>query len=159
MSIHHLKIRKTDQGHFALVQLDKTDKRVTQKHCSGDLEEVIDSLLDRREAAGTPENRARDYGPVLEIIKNLARNYPSLNAEDFPADWTDSLDLYGCLSQELTRFRIDLDSERRKLAVLIFDSGPEWVWKNRLRLVAERVSSFSPHHDPERPPESLKLCK
>lgn len=159
MSIHHLKIRKTDQGHFALVQLDKAAKRVTQKHCSGELEDVIDSLLDRREAAGTPENQTRDYGPVLEIIRNLARSYPGLNSEDFPADWTDSLDLYGCLAQELTRFRIDLDSERRKLAGVIFECGPEWVWKNRLRLIAERVSPISPPEDRKRPPDALKSCK
>ncbi len=157
MSIHHLGIRKTDKGHFTLVQLDKTQKRVTEKHCSGELEEVIDRLLDRREKTSAPEQRARDYGPVLEIIKKLARTYPCLNDEDFPANWSDSLDLYGCLIHELVRLRIDMDSERRKLAGLIFDSGPEWVWKNRLRLVAERVSSLSPHDDQERPPESLNL--
>lgn len=158
MSIHHLRIRKTDKGHFTLVQLDRTQKRVTENHCSGELEEVIDSLLDQREQTTALAERARDYGPVLETIKNLSGSYPCLNDEDFPANWSDSLELYGCLVQELARLRVDPDTERRKLAGLIFDSGPEWVWKNRLRLVAERVSCLSSQGDPERPPDSLKWC-
>jgi hypothetical protein len=159
VSINHLRIHKTDKGRFALVQLDKAQKRVAERHGSGDLEEMIDQLLDRHEKNSAQGKRARDYAPVLESIKNLSRDYPCVNDEDFPANWTDSLDLYGCLLQELARFRIDMDSERKKLASLIFDSGPEWVWKNRLRLVAEKVVSLNSPGDQEPPAESMQQCK
>jgi hypothetical protein len=52
-----------------------------------------------------------------------------------------------------------MDGERKKLAGLIFDSGPEWVWKNRLRLVAEKVVSLSSRDAPEDPTESMLQCK
>jgi hypothetical protein len=155
VSINHLRIRRTGEGHFTLVQMDSTQKRVTEKHCSGDLEEVMERLLDRHQETNAQSKRARDYGPVLEIIKNLPRRYPCMDHEDLPDDWTDPLDLYGCLVQELSRLQIDMDSERKKLAGLIFDSGPEWVWKNRLRLVAERVLFLSPDDDQEAPSEAF----
>jgi len=153
---NHLSIRKTGAGHFTLVKMDKAQNRVTEKHCSGNLEEVIERLLDQHEKTRVQAKCARDYGPVLEIIKTLSRGYPCLNHEDFPADWTDPLELYGCLVRELSRVQIDMDAERRKLARLIFDSGPEWVWKNRLRLAAERVLFLVPDDGAEEAsPEAL----
>jgi hypothetical protein len=148
-----------EKGHFTLVQMDSARKGVAKNHCSGDLEEVIDRLLDEHKKTRSPASLARDFGPVLESIKNLSRKYPCLSREDFPANWTDSLDLYGCLVQELDRLKIDLDSERKKLAGLIFECGPEWVWKNRLRLVAEIVFHLRPCDDQGLPPESLNQFK
>jgi hypothetical protein len=158
VSATHLSIRKTGAGHFTLVKTDKARHRVTEKHCSGSLEEVIERLLDQHENARAQAKRARDYGPVLEIIRRLCRDYPGLNHEDIPADWTDPLALYGCLVQELARFQIDPTAERKRLAGLLFDKGPEWVWKNRLRLVAERISFPGPGDDTEAAEEPLLSC-
>lgn len=144
MSTNHLRIRRTDEGHFTLVRMDKAQKKVTEKHCSGNLDEVIERLLDQHEKTRQQARSSRDYGPVLAAIRDLSQDYPSLNREDFPADWTDPLELYGCLVRELARVQIDPDAERRRLARLIFDCGPEWVWKTRLRLVAERSLSWAP---------------
>jgi len=154
VSTNHLRIRRTDEGHFALVRMDKAQKKVTEKHCSGNLEEVIERLLDQHEKTRKQARSARDYGPVLDAIRNLSRDYPCLNHEDFPADWTDPLELYGCLVRELARVQIDTDAERRRLAGQIFDCGPEWIWKNRLRLVAERVLSWAPDAGEDASPEA-----
>jgi len=156
MNSSHLRIRKTDKGHFTLVQLAGSRKRVAQKHWCGALEEVIDRLLDAHEKNKSRQGHARDFGPVLEGIQTLSRRYPCLNREDYPANWTDLLELYGCLVRELDRFLVDLDSERKALAGLIFDYGPEWVWKNRLRLVAERVSFLSPQENRDPPSPSVQ---
>jgi len=156
VSTNHLRIRRTDEGHFTLVRMDKAQKKITEKHCSGNLDEVIERLLDQHERTRRQARSARDYGPVLENIRNLSRDYPCLSHEDFPADWTDPLELYGCLARELARVQIDTDAERRRLARLIFDCGPEWVWRNRLRLVAERVLFFVPDDGAEEAsPEAL----
>lgn len=156
MDSHQLRIRKADKGHFTLVQLDGSRKRVAHQHWCGALEEVIDRLLDAHTQNKPREGCARDFGPVLERIQTLSRRYPCLSREEYPADWTDLLELYGCLVRELDRFLVDLDSERKALAGLIFDYGPEWVWKNRLRLVAERVSFLSPQEDRDPPSPSVQ---
>lgn len=147
VSTNHLMIRRTGAEHFTLVRMDEAQRKVTEKHCSGNLEEVIERLLDQHEKTRRQAKIARDYGPVLAAIRNLSRGYPCLDREDFPADWTDPLELFGCLVRELARVRIDTAAERRRLTRLIFDCGPEWVWKNRLRLVAERILSWAPDAD------------
>jgi hypothetical protein len=139
LSIKHLSIRKTGKELFTLVQMDKTQKQVVKRHYSGNLEEVIENLLDRCPQMDENARIARDFGPVLEIINILSQSYPSLNHENFPTSWTDPIELYGCLAEELTRFQIDLNSARKKLVGLIFDRGSEWVWKNRLRLMGETL--------------------
>jgi len=53
--------------------------------------------------------------------------------------WTDPLDLYGVYQCELIDPGLDLDKEISDLQGLVDVKGPEWVWKNRQRLVAERI--------------------
>lgn len=143
MSINDLSIRRTHEGHFVLVHLDKIQKTEMEKHRSADLEEVVDRLLDGHEKSSIKRGGSRDYGPVMEIIRNLFQKYPYQTVEGFPTRWTDTLELYGCLREELARYNVNPDQERKEVASLVFYKGPEWVWKNRLRLVAERVFSLS----------------
>ena len=143
MAMKDLSIRKTDEGHFVIVQIDRVKKQEIEKHRSRNLEEVVERFFDRNELSVTNGEPIRDYAPVLEIIKSLPQKYPSLYDEGIPANWTDPLELYGCIGEELIRFEANLDQERREVADLVFYNGPEWVWKNRYRLVAERVFFLS----------------
>jgi len=143
MSINDLSSRRTDEGHFALVHIDKIQKIETERHRSVDLDEIVDRLLEGHEKSSGKGELSRDYGPVLEVIRNLFKKYPCQIDEDFPTRWTDTMELYGRLREELIRLGVNLDQERREVADLVFYKGPEWVWKNRLRLVAERVFSVS----------------
>jgi hypothetical protein len=76
MGINDLNIRKTDEGHFVLVHIDKIQKIETEKHRSADLDEIIDRLLDGHELSSNTGEPSRDYGPVLEVIRNLFEKYP-----------------------------------------------------------------------------------
>ena len=69
----------------------------------------------------------------------MLNKYPSGNDEAYPAGWADSLELYGVYLWELIEPDMDLDNERIDLQGLIDKKGPEWVWENRQRLVAERI--------------------
>jgi len=140
MSFDGLSIRRTDEGHFVLVHIDKAQKLETEKHRSVDLDEVVDRLLDGHGKSNTQRRLSPDYGPVLESMRYLVQKYTQIDDEDFPVNWTDPLELYGCIREELIGYEVNLDHERRKIANLVFYKGPEWVWKNRLRLVAEKVS-------------------
>ena len=53
--------------------------------------------------------------------------------------WTDPLDLYGVYLWVLIEPDLDLDKERMDLQGLIVKKGPHWVWRQRQRLVAERI--------------------
>jgi hypothetical protein len=139
MSLDGLSIRRTYEGQFVLIHIDKTQKFETEKHRSVDLDEVVDRLLDGHGKNNTQRRLSRDYRPVLEIIRYLVQEYPAIDDEDFPVNWTDPLELYGCIREELIGSEVNPDHERREIANLVFYKGPEWVWKNRLRLVAEKV--------------------
>jgi hypothetical protein len=139
MSLDGLSIRRTDEGHFVLVHIDKTQKLETEKHRSVDLDEVVDRLLDGHGKNNTQSRLSQDYGPVLESMKYLVQKHAEIDQEDFPVNWTDPLELYGCIREELIGFGVNLNQESMKVANLVFYKGPEWVWKNRLRLVAEKV--------------------
>ena len=54
-------------------------------------------------------------------------------------DWTDPLDLYGVYLWELIDTELDLDKERSDIQGLVDEKGPGWFWRNRQRLVAERI--------------------
>ena len=140
MSFDGLSIRRTDEGHFILVHIDKAQKLEKEKHRSVDLNEVVDRLLDGHGKSNTQRRLSPDYGPVLESMRYLVQKYTQIDDEDFPVNWTDPLELYGCIREELIGSEVNMDHERREIANLVFYKGPEWVWKNRLRLVAEKVS-------------------
>jgi hypothetical protein len=144
MNFDGLSIRRTSEGQFVLVHMDNVQKVETEKHRSTDLEEIVDRLIEGHEINHAKDNSILDYGPILAIINSLSQRYPNLDDERFPENWTEPLDLYGCICEELIRYDVDLAQERRRLAGLVFDKGPEWVWKNRVRLTAERVYSIIP---------------
>jgi hypothetical protein len=62
MSINDLSIRRTDEGHFALVHIEKIE---TERHRSVDLDEIVDRLLEGHEKSSGKGELSRDYGPVL----------------------------------------------------------------------------------------------
>ena len=143
MAMNDLSIRKTDEGHFVLVHIDKTRKVESERHRSSDLDEIVERLLDGHKKSGIRGKPSRDYGPLMKAMRDLCEKFPQQDHESFPSHWTDPLELYGCISEELTRHDANLEHERRELSDLVFERGPEWVWKNRVRLVAEKVSSLS----------------
>jgi hypothetical protein len=143
MSTNDLNIRRTEDGHFILVHKDPIHQVEKEQFRSSDLGEVMERLLDGIDQASISKAQARDYGPVVEILQDLYRGHPCYEREGFPSGWMDPLELYGCTRDELIRNPIDLAHERKKLAGLVFEKGPEWVWRNRLRLLAERISASS----------------
>ena len=84
-------------------------------------------------------NAMNNYAPVMESYDKLEGNYPDGKGEDYPVGWIDPLDLYGVYLWELVEPGLDLDKERSDLHGLIDEKGPEWIWRHRQRLVAERI--------------------
>ena len=84
-------------------------------------------------------NAMGNYAPVMGFIDKLEARFPDAGAEAFPDEWTDPLELYGQYRKELMKPGADLDRERAGLQELLDKHNPEWVWKYRLKLVAERV--------------------
>ena len=64
---------------------------------------------------------------------------PVFKGEDYPEGWIDPLELYGVYLWELIELELDLVRERTDLQDLIDKKGPEYVWENPQRLVAERL--------------------
>jgi hypothetical protein len=86
------------------------------------------------------KNALSNYIPVLGIIDEIYEKYPpDMRNEKFPVGWTDILELYGCYLKELKDRQFDLETERRLLKELFVDHSSQWIWGNRLRLVAERI--------------------
>jgi len=85
------------------------------------------------------EYALQNYAPVLQARDKLEDKYPTGKGEDYPVGWTDPLDLYGVYQCELIEPGLDLNKERTDLQNLIDKKGPEYVWENRQRLVAERI--------------------
>ena len=63
-------------------------------------------------------------------------------SSNFPTDWTDPLDLYGNLLNELVASGHDLEAERKSIRTLIDRYGAQWVWDNRKRIF-EMVRSLN----------------
>lgn len=80
-------------------------------------------------------NALSNYIPVLETVDG----FDDRGAEEFPAGWTDPLQLYGQYLEELKAQDCDMEEERRELLWLLNRKTPEWVWENRIRLVGERI--------------------
>lgn len=86
------------------------------------------------------QNALSNYMPVLGVIDKIYEKYsPDKRSEKFPVGWTDILELYGCYLKELKDRQFDLIIERRLLEELLVDHSPQWIWENRVRLVAERI--------------------
>jgi hypothetical protein len=134
------EITETDDGMFVLCITQNLKNREFEKYRSKNIEDVLEKLKSEFADNGRSNYLFRDYAPVLENIRWLVSKYPSADIEEFPADWSDPLELLGCLLPEMTGRDLKPDSERKTVAGMVFSKGAEWVWKNRWRLVAERLS-------------------
>jgi hypothetical protein len=133
------KIIETRDGEFVLHLHNHEQKLISEQHRSGDLDEVVDKLKEKIDYRRHFMNAMNNYAPVMEAYDKLEDNYPDGKGEDYPVEWTDPLDLYGVYLWELVEPDLDLDKERSDLQGLIVEKGPEYVWENRQRLVAERI--------------------
>jgi hypothetical protein len=133
------KIEETPEGEFVLYLNNHGQGLVTEEYCSKDLDEVVKVLKDKIDYRRHFDNAMDNYAPVMNHIDELCDKYPEVKDEEYPGDWEDPLELYGCLVQEMQVKGMDLDQERNALRKLMENHAPEWVWDNRRRLVAERL--------------------
>ena len=80
-----------------------------------------------------------NYIPVLKNIDVLDEKYPDKYKEEYPESWNDPLELYGCYLNELNLSEDQKTKERISINELISRHSPQWVWQNRMRLVAEII--------------------
>jgi len=133
------KIVETQSGEFVLFLHNHDRKLVSEEFRSKNLEEVVERLKEKMEYRRHFMNALGNYAPVLGAIEELKEKYPDVEAEEFPDGWSDPLELYGSCIKDLITPELDLDKEREDLLSLLEKHSPEYVWKNRLRLVAERI--------------------
>jgi hypothetical protein len=133
------KILETQDGEFVLYLHNHDQKLIDEQHRSRDLDEVVDRLKEKIDYRRHFMNALNNYAPVLQARDKLEDKYPTGKGEDYPLGWTDPLDLYGVYQCELIEPGLDLDKERTDLQGLIDKKGPEYVWRHRQRLVAERI--------------------
>ena len=84
-------------------------------------------------------NAYYNYLPVLKRLYELDETCLNCSDETFPEDWTDPLELYGRYLTELKKHTSYLYGERRELLSLLEQKGPEFIWRNRWMLVAQRI--------------------
>ena len=133
------KIIENRSGEFVLYLHNHAKKMVWEQFRSKDLEEVVNRLHKSMKYRKHFMNALGNYMPVINIIEDLKEKYADQTTDEFPKDWADPLELYGSYLQDLLTPNIDLDKERSEVMVLIEKQGVEWVWDNRLNLVAERI--------------------
>jgi hypothetical protein len=133
------RIKETKDGQFVLYLHNHAQQKVYEQLRSKDLDEVVGKLKKEMEYRRRFMNALGNYAPVMGVIDRIKAKYPDAQEETFPEGWTDPLTLYGQYQQELKEPRFDLDRERADLQEVLDKKGPEWVWKCRLKLVAERV--------------------
>jgi hypothetical protein len=133
------KIIETPSGEFVLFLHNHSKKLVSEQFRSKNLDEVVNRLEGGMEYRKRFMNALGNYMPVLKIIDDLTEKYSGGLAEEFPEGWTDPLELYGSCAQELITPKFDREKERYDLLSLLEKHSSEWVWKNRRRLVAERI--------------------
>ena len=80
-----------------------------------------------------------NYIPVLRNIDDLDEKYPDKYKEKYPENWNDPLELYGCYLSEINLSEEQKLAERAAINELISRHSPQWVWQNRMRLVAEII--------------------
>ena len=139
MSYVTFKIIETRSGEFVLFLHNHSQKLVSEQFRSKNLDQVVNKLKGAMEYRKHFMNALGNYAPVLSIIEDLEEQYSHGAVEEFPEEWADPLELYGSYIQNLITPESDLDKERYDLRSLIEKHSPEWVWENRLSLVAERI--------------------
>ena len=134
------KIIENRGGEFVLYLHNHEQKLISEQHRSRDLDEVVDKLKEKLNYRRHFMNALNNYAPVLQASDKLEDKYPDGNkGEDYPEGWTDPLDLYGVYLWELIEPGLDLNKERSDIQGLVGVKGPEYVWRNRQRLMAEQM--------------------
>ena len=133
------KIIETRDGEFVLYLHNHDQKLIDEQHRSTDLDEIVDKLKDKIRYRKHFMGALNNFVPVLQARDKLEDKYPDGKGKGFPVGWTNPLDLYGVYQCELIEPGLDLDKERSDLQGLVDEKGPEYVWENRRRLVAERI--------------------
>ena len=133
------KIIETRSGEFVLYLHNHARKLVSEQYRSKNLEEVVNRLKGEMKYRKHFMNALGNYMPAINIIENLKGKYADGTSDKFPQDWADPLELYGNYLQELRTPKLDLDKERSDVLALVEKQGSEWIWENRLNLVAERI--------------------
>jgi hypothetical protein len=143
MNGHTFMIVETEDGEFVLYRHIQSQELDIETYRSRDLDLVVEQIKQERGYRKHHNGGFNNYAPVLEGITSLTNKFPCHDKEDFPTDWTDPLDLYGCFLEELFSLEIEIESARKEIAELVFSKGAEWVWRNRKRLVAEKAHTRS----------------
>jgi hypothetical protein len=137
-------------ANLSWLKTEKLRRIETAANRSAHLEEIVDRLFDGHQPDRLQAKPARGNGPLTATIRTRSEICSGAQGGSFPVDWTDPVELYGCIREVLIPFEIDLERERRELARVVFDKGPERVWKNRLRLVAGKIFCFRSDDGPKR---------
>jgi hypothetical protein len=143
MNGHTFRIVETEDGEFVLNRHTQSQNLDIEMYRSRDIDEVVEKIKQERGYRTHHDGGFNNFPPLLESVNSLTNKYPCHDKKDFPSGWTDPLDLYGCLVQELFSLEIEIEVERKKIVALVFSKGAEWVWKNRILLVAEQVYTRS----------------
>ena len=133
------KIVETHKGQFVLFLHNHLKNLVSEQFRSKDLNEVVNRLKGGMEYRKRFMSALGNYIPVLNSIDDLRDKYQDAAAEEYPVGWTDPLELYGGYLKTLIALDLDLNKERDDLLRLLETHDPDWVWNNRVRLVAERI--------------------
>ena len=133
------KIIETRKGEFVLFLHNHSQKLISQIIRSQNLDEVVERLKKEMDYRKRFMGALSNYRPVLNIIDELDEKYPDGATEKFPEDWDYPLELYGCYAHELAIPSFDLNIERNDLLGLLAEHSPQWVWDQRISLVAERI--------------------
>ena len=130
------KIDETTSGDFVLFLHNHHQKLVSEVFRSRDLDDVVSKLKDEMKYRKHFMSAYSNYLPVFNIIEDLKQKYPDGKNERFPENWKKVIELYGCYGKELddSTYR-----ESREIEKLFKTKSPEWVWQNRITLVAERL--------------------
>jgi len=133
------RIKEIKDGQFVLYLHNHPQQKVYEQLRSKNLDDIIDKLKKGMNYRRRFTNALSNYAPVMGEIDKLEAKYPDAQKETFPEGWKDPLNLYGQYRNELKEPRFDLDREREDLQKFLDEKGPDYVWKYRLKLVAERV--------------------
>jgi hypothetical protein len=133
------KIIETRKGEFVLFLHNHSQKLVSPVLRSQNLDKIVERLKKEMDYRKRFMSALSNYVPVLNIIDELDEKYPDGATEKFPEDWDDPLELYGCYADELAIPGFYLENERSDLLGLLAEHSPQWVWDQRISLVAERI--------------------
>ena len=94
-------IKETPEGEFVLYLHNHGQKLVSEQCRSKNIDEVVAALKEKMNYRKHFNNAMGNYMPVINRINELCNKYPEGKEEQYPEDWGDPLDLYGCFAKEM----------------------------------------------------------